>query len=168
MGVSPSKKSRISQASQRAQPDAASGIPDVAASPGMQLLDLFLGAAWGSQPGMTYYDHIISSTKVTRVGVQVNKCSRKGHACAKPIKLFRAKRTLTLSAHPQRRKVGEKNIPPEIKNKANYIISKFWIKFQCADPLQQKRRITIAPLRFQVIKIQIIQPLHVILHLAVG
>ena len=109
-----------------------------------------------------------SATKVTRVGVQVNKCSRKGHACAKPIKLFRAKRTLTLSAHPQRRKVGEKNIPPEIKNKANYIISKFWIKFQCADPLQQKRRITIAPLRFQVIKIQIIQPLHVVLHLAVG
>jgi len=53
MGVSPSKKSRISQASQRAQPDAASGIPDVAASPGMQLLDLFLGAAWGSQPGKT-------------------------------------------------------------------------------------------------------------------
>ena len=71
-----------------------------------------------------------------------------------------------LSAHPQRRKVVEKNIPPEIKNKANYIISKFWVKFQCTDPLQQKRRITIAPLRFQVIKIQIIQALHVVLHLA--
>ena len=50
MGVSPFKKTRISQASQRAQPDAASGIPDVAASPGMQLLDLFFG---GSQPGKT-------------------------------------------------------------------------------------------------------------------
>lgn len=81
MGVSPFKKTRISQASQRAQPDAASGIPDVAASPGMQLLDLFLGAANQERQGagheklgksettniMTYYDilrpyHIINKS----------------------------------------------------------------------------------------------------------
>ena len=54
-----------------------------------------------------------------------------------------------------------------------YIISEIWISFKAptlgpAANVQQKHRITIAPLRFQVVQIQIIQALHIVLHLAVG
>ena len=129
--------------------------------------------SWGNQklPTLTYYDilwpyHIIN--KSDKSGGSSKQMQQKRPCLREANQTLSGQTDLDAFGSSTTAQGRGKNIPPEIKNKANYIISKFWIKFQCADPLQQKRRITIAPLRFQVIKIQIIQPLHVVLHLAVG